>query len=96
MHKIMIAVLATAIAGFAVPGAANAAVCKDAKGKFIKCQPVMVAKPGPVHVVEKKSMFTHTVTTTKPVMMVGGGVYKDKSGRCHVGSGPKKGQFTKC
>lgn len=25
-----------------------------------------------------------------------GQVTKDKSGRCHVASGPKKGQFTKC
>lgn len=25
-----------------------------------------------------------------------GGVTKDKNGKCHVASGPKKGQFTKC
>ena len=25
-----------------------------------------------------------------------GGVTKDKHGKCHVASGPKKGQFTKC
>ena len=24
------------------------------------------------------------------------GVMKDKNGRCHVASGPKRGQFTKC
>ena len=24
------------------------------------------------------------------------GVTKDKNGKCHVASGPKKGQFTKC
>jgi hypothetical protein len=23
-------------------------------------------------------------------------VVKDKNGKCHVASGPKKGQFTKC
>lgn len=25
-----------------------------------------------------------------------GGVTKDKNGKCHIASGPKKGQFTKC
>ncbi|MBB4100750.1 hypothetical protein [Sphingomonas kyeonggiensis] len=25
-----------------------------------------------------------------------GGILKDKNGKCHVASGPKKGQFTKC
>lgn len=25
-----------------------------------------------------------------------GGVVKDAKGKCHVASGPKKGQFTKC
>lgn len=25
-----------------------------------------------------------------------GGVTKDKAGKCHIASGPKKGQFTKC
>lgn len=25
-----------------------------------------------------------------------GGVTKDKNGKCHFASGPKKGQFTKC
>jgi hypothetical protein len=25
-----------------------------------------------------------------------GGVVKDKAGKCHIASGPKKGQFTKC
>jgi len=25
-----------------------------------------------------------------------GGVIKDKNGKCHIASGPKKGQFTKC
>lgn len=24
------------------------------------------------------------------------GIVKDKAGKCHVASGPKKGQFTKC
>ena len=24
------------------------------------------------------------------------GVTKDKNGKCHIASGPKKGQFTKC
>jgi hypothetical protein len=25
-----------------------------------------------------------------------GGVTKDAKGKCHIASGPKKGQFTKC
>jgi hypothetical protein len=25
-----------------------------------------------------------------------GGIVKDKAGKCHIASGPKKGQFTKC
>ncbi len=25
-----------------------------------------------------------------------GGVVKDKAGKCHIASGPKKGQFAKC
>jgi len=25
-----------------------------------------------------------------------GGVVKDKAGKCHIATGPKKGQFTKC
>ena len=25
-----------------------------------------------------------------------GGIVKDKNGKCHIASGPKKGQFTKC
>ncbi len=28
--------------------------------------------------------------------MAAPGVIKDKNGKCHVASGPKKGQFTKC
>ncbi|MGJ3648201.1 hypothetical protein ACLB0R_06990 [Sphingomonas sp. GlSt437] len=31
-------------------------------------------------------------TAAKPAT----GVTKDKTGKCHVASGPKKGQFTKC
>lgn len=37
-----------------------------------------------------KFMKCPTAAATKP------GVTKDKSGRCHIASGPKKGQFTKC
>ncbi len=36
-----------------------------------------------------KCPATTTVSST-------GGVTKDKNGKCHIASGPKKGQFTKC
>jgi len=64
-----------ALASFALltSGAALAAPCKDAKGKFIKC-PTAAAKPA----------------------AAAGGVVKDAKGKCHIASGPKKGQFTKC
>lgn len=68
MRTVLIAVTALSIA--ATP--AFAAPCKDAKGKFIKCPVVTVAKPA------------------------AGGVTKDAKGKCHIASGPKKGQFTKC
>lgn len=29
-------------------------------------------------------------------MAAAGGVTKDAKGKCHIASGPKKGQFTKC
>jgi hypothetical protein len=32
----------------------------------------------------------------KPATAVKPGVVKDAKGKCHVASGPKKGQFTKC
>jgi len=32
----------------------------------------------------------------KPANAVKLGVVKDAKGKCHVASGPKKGQFTKC
>lgn len=30
------------------------------------------------------------------VVKATGGVTKDKNGKCHIASGPKKGQFTRC
>lgn len=64
-----IALVSLAMAG----GAAGAAPCKDAKGKFTKCPPAASAA---------KSTAAN--------------VTKDKNGKCHFASGPKKGQFTKC
>jgi hypothetical protein len=91
MHKIMMAVIAAAVAGLAVPSAADAAVvCKDAKGKFIKCPPPAVVK---TTVVTKSPMAPRTVVVTKTVSA---GLTKDKNGRCHYASGPKRGQFAKC
>ncbi|MBV9841615.1 MAG: hypothetical protein JOY99_08825 [Sphingomonadaceae bacterium] len=38
----------------------------------------------------------HFVKCPPPAPAAAAGVTKDKSGRCHIASGPKKGQFTKC
>ncbi len=92
MHKFMIAVLATATIAIAAPGAANAAVCKDAKGKFIKCPPAAVVTKTVVTkqvAVTKPALVTKTVVTTS-------GLTRDKNGRCHYASGPHRGQFAKC
>jgi len=62
-----------AAASLLIGGAANAAPCKDAKGKFTKCSPATVKS-----------------TTTSA------NITKDAKGKCHIASGPKKGQFTKC
>jgi len=56
-----------------VAGAANAAPCKDAKGRFTKCPPAAA----------KSTTASSNIT-------------KDAKGKCHIASGPKKGQFTKC
>jgi hypothetical protein len=34
--------------------------------------------------------------TKCPQKTVAAGVTKDANGKCHIASGPKKGQFTKC
>ena len=96
MHKIMMAVIAAAVASLAVPGAVQAApACKDAKGKFIKCPPAAVVK---TTTLTKAPMATKTVVTTKTVkpVVMSAGLVKDKNGRCHYAAGPKKGQFAKC
>jgi len=54
-------------------GVANAAPCKDAKGKFTKCSPAAA----------KSTAAASNIT-------------KDAKGKCHIASGLKKGQFTKC
>lgn len=43
MHKFIVAVAAI----MALPSVANAAPCKDAKGKFTKCPPVAAATHAP-------------------------------------------------
>jgi|GEM_PF-873018 hypothetical protein len=112
MHKIMMAVIAAAVAGIAVPNAVQAAACTDAKGKFIKCPPGVVAKPVVKTVAKpvvkhasivKPPVVTKTApmakTGAKPVtkpMVMSSGLTKDKNGRCHYAAGPKKGNFAKC
>jgi hypothetical protein len=48
--------------------------------------------------VAKATPMAKATSTTKATSSAAaaGGVTKDKNGRCHVASGPKKGQFTKC
>lgn len=46
MNKKMILTVLVAT-GLALPGAAGAAVCKDARGKFIKCPPTTSAPANP-------------------------------------------------
>lgn len=58
MRSIIIA-FATAIAVAAVPASVEAAPCKDAKGKFIKCPPkpaAAAAKKGPCRDAKGKFM----------------------------------------
>jgi len=58
MHSIIIA-FAAAIAVAAVPASVEAAPCKDAKGKFIKCPPKPAAaapKKGPCRDAKGKFM----------------------------------------
>jgi len=62
-----------AAASLLIGGAANAAPCKDAKGKFTKCPPAAAKSTAP-----------------------SANITKDAKGKCHIASGPKKGQFTKC
>ena len=61
MPKFLIA-LAAAMAVASVPMTAEAAPCKDAKGKFVKCPPVAAAKPAAAVKVTTKKV---TTTTTK-------------------------------
>lgn len=108
MRKIMMAVMAAAFAGIAVPHAVQAAACTDAKGKFIRCPPGVVAKPvvktvakpvvKPAPIV-KTPVVTKTAPMAKTVakpMVMSLGLTKDKNGRCHYAAGPKKGNFAKC
>ena len=112
MHKIIMAVIAAAVAGMAVPNAVQAAACTDGKGKFIKCPPGVVAKPvvktvakpvvKPASVVKPPVVIKTAPmarTGAKPVtkpMVMSSGLTKDKNGRCHYAAGPKKGSFAKC
>ena len=79
MPKLFVA-LAAALAVAAVPMSADAAPCKDAKGKFIKCPPAPVAKPAVAKVETKKVTATKVTKTTV------------KKAPCR----DAKGRFTKC
>ncbi|WP_260928238.1 hypothetical protein [Novosphingobium sp. 9] len=45
---------------------------------------------------DAKGKFIKCPPVTAKTAAISGGVTKDAKGRCHIASGPKKGQFTKC
>jgi hypothetical protein len=75
-----------------------AAQCKDAKGKFVKCPPAEKVSPTAkaTPTVKATPAKKASPTSKATAAVASGGVTKDKNGKCHVASGPKKGQFTKC
>lgn len=75
------AALALATSAMAAPKAAPKPAAKPAVAKAAQCR--------------DKGKFVKCPAATTTVAATGG-VTKDKNGRCHVASGPKKGQFTKC
>ena len=60
MRNILIAA-AAAFSLAIIPMSAEAAPCKDAKGKFVKCPPAPAAKPAPAKVATKKVTTKTTV-----------------------------------
>ncbi|MES2450226.1 hypothetical protein NDN01_24855 [Sphingomonas sp. QA11] len=45
---------------------------------------------------DAKGKFVKCPTAVAAPAVVAAGVTKDAKGKCHIASGPKKGQFTKC
>ena len=72
------------VAALALPIAAHAAPCKDAKGKFIKCPPVAAAVVKPAPAAAKPAMAAAAKPATKAV--------KAPAKRCR----DAKGRFMKC
>ena len=72
------------VAALALPVAAHAAPCKDAKGKFIKCPPVAAAAAKPAPAAAKPAMAAAAKPATKAV--------KAPAKRCR----DAKGRFMKC
>jgi nitrous oxidase accessory protein NosD len=72
--------LISALALVALPAAANAAQCKDAKGKFIKCPPAAAATVAPKSISKTVTKATTTTTASKSAV------------RCK----DAKGKFVKC
>lgn len=72
------------IAAMALPVAAHAAPCKDAKGKFIKCPPAAAAVVKPAPAAAKPAM----AAAAKPATAAAKAPVK----RCR----DAKGRFTKC
>ena len=70
-------------AALAIPVAANAAPCKDAKGKFIKCPPPAAA---PAASARPAAAATHAAAAPAHAATPHKGPCRD----------PKTGRFTKC
>ena len=88
MSKFLISIVAT-LALAAVPMTAQAAPCKDAKGKFIKCPPAPAAKaaatPAKPAVAAKPAAPAKATTPAKP-----------SAGAKKAPCRDAKGRFTKC
>jgi len=68
MERIMRNILIAAAAAFSlavIPMSVDAAPCKDAKGKFVKCPPAAAAKPAAAK-VEMKKVTTKTTVKKAP------------------------------
>lgn len=84
----MIRMILAGAAALALTATATAAPKPAAK-------PAAAAKAAPVRCTDPKTK--RFIKCGAPAAAAAtGGVTKDKNGRCHVASGPKKGQFTKC
>jgi uncharacterized Zn-binding protein involved in type VI secretion len=93
-REMMVRTILAGVAALALASTATAAP------KAAPAKPAAAAKAAPVRCTDPKTKrFIKCGSSTaaaKPAAAASAAVTKDKNGRCHVASGPKKGQFTKC